>query len=92
MGEQPPKANESHESCVTLPYLWVDYDEFKPETYRAVVIDLPDGKRIRFASGDFDVDFHKAENHIFLVLGCGYLHASSLDNFEADRKRAQQVN
>jgi len=38
------------------PFVTVDYDEFKPETYRGIVITW-EGREIRKNSGDFVMDY-----------------------------------
>jgi hypothetical protein len=75
-------------------FVAVDYDEFKPETYRGVVLTVGvDGQEIRFADhSDFAADSQAAKNWIARYFPT-YLAVcvSSYDNFEADREAATSV-
>jgi len=53
------KILKSSFECNRPCLIGIDYDEFRPETYRAVVIELPVGER-RFAGADFDADLAAA--------------------------------
>ncbi len=62
--------------------LWIDYDEFKPETYRATVVESA-GKQTRFASGDSLVDYANAIIYAS-SLNLPILTLDSVNNFAQD--------
>lgn len=72
-------------------FIYCDYDEFQPETYRSICLNVPEGqgqRRLTFASGDFDRDYAAAmafaNEHS--QPGTRINHSSTIDDFQMDRR------
>lgn len=63
--------------------LHIDYDEFDPETYRAVTISLDSKEEMRFASGDFVKDWNNATAFMDENVGIK-MESSSVGHFMQD--------
>ena len=63
-------------------YVTVDYDESKPETYRGIVIELPDGEVHRINTGDFNRDYQRTLDEY-----TPFAQSSMVDNFRFDLKQ-----
>lgn len=69
------------------PYVSVLYEEFKPQTYKGISVQIGDDVVVFVSKEGFIQDLKDVENFIFGQLGHeNYLHASSLDDYMQDCK------
>lgn len=74
-----------------VPFVSVDYDDFKPETYRGFILSM-DGETRRFFTGDPAVDllammeWMRDEGHK------SFQNSSSFDDFVADSLRREKAH
>lgn len=81
-----PQVTEADNRPVAI--IGIDYDEWKPETYRAVTVSADEGFIVhRFASGNPLNDMQDAE-HFAHKNYPKVFKASSVDNFSSDLRRA----
>ena len=64
------------------PFIWIDYTEFKPNTYKAVVLEHgPVSEIQRFETGDPIADWARV---IEVLDGADYMSSSTVDSFISD--------
>lgn len=75
-----------------LGFLYADYEEFKPKTFKGFIIDLPNGKKIKFKNKSpilaykKVLEYFKKGNHPSIVF------SSSVDNFLMDYNNRKLSN
>jgi hypothetical protein len=69
---------EREDGMEGTPFVTVDYDEFKPETYRGFVIDW-EGRKTRIFTGDFGRDYAYV-----LTEYTPFQHSSTIDHYLKD--------
>lgn len=71
------------------PLIWIDYDEFHPETYRAVILEMPGHGPMALADGGSPVPDLRAAIDVALTVGKP-MFMSSLDHFISDLPEASE--
>jgi hypothetical protein len=83
---QVPSTPVSDEPCAIIG---IDYQEYHPETYRAVIISFSDRPNERFDIGDVLAAMAAAKDRIKALGYKRVFCASSVDHFAADVKKAK---
>jgi hypothetical protein len=70
----------------SMPIMWVDYEEFKPETYKGVYLtNLPDRPKFESYTGNFEADFNACSSEAAKYAE-RFMYSSSVDNWFMDQK------
>jgi hypothetical protein len=82
------EAQEVKKQAGPSAYLGVDYDEFKPETYRCVFVRENNGQggesNSPFSTGNFVKDLIQARRYLSTLVGVRLYELSSLHHFLTD--------
>jgi hypothetical protein len=78
--------NEEKQDKVSItPIISIDFDEFEPDSYRAVVVRNERNKEMRFATGDVIADYQAAMQYCAERVDVLFvLFSSSVDHFVTD--------